>query len=76
LGNEPPPKVAANVGVGVHNLLTVPGEHEEEVHVADCVALQSVGKVEEEERLNISCAVVSSKAAMTVSFWNTRMREG
>jgi hypothetical protein len=50
------------------DLLTVPGEHEEEVHVAGCVALQSVGEVEEEERLNISCAVVSSKAAMTVSF--------
>jgi hypothetical protein len=57
-GNEPPPKVAANAGVGEHNLLTVPGEHEGEVHVADCVALQSVGEVEEEERLNMLCRCV------------------
>jgi hypothetical protein len=46
---EPPPKVTADVGVGVRDLLTVLGECEEGVRVTDRVALEFVG----EERLEL-----------------------
>ena len=44
--NEPPPRVTADVGVGVRDLLTVLGEFEE-VRVNDRVGLVFVGEVEE-----------------------------
>jgi hypothetical protein len=44
--NEPPPKVTAEVGVGVRDLLTVLGACEE-VRVTDRVPLEFVGEVEE-----------------------------
>jgi hypothetical protein len=42
--DEPPPRVTADVGVGVHDLLTVPGEFEEGVRVYDRVELELVGE--------------------------------
>ena len=45
--NEPPPRVMADVGVGVRDLLTVLGEFEEGVRVNDRVGLEFVGEVEE-----------------------------
>jgi hypothetical protein len=45
--NEPPPKVTADVGVGVRDLLTVLGVCEEEVRVTDRVVLELVGEIEE-----------------------------
>ena len=45
--NEPPPRVAADIGVGVRDLLTVLGEFEEGVRVNDRVDLEFIGEVEE-----------------------------
>ena len=45
--NEPPPRVTADVGVGVRDLLTVLGEFEEGVRVKDRVGLEFIGEVEE-----------------------------
>jgi hypothetical protein len=45
--NEPPPRVTADVGVGVCDLLTVLGEFEEGVHVNNRVGVVVVGEVEE-----------------------------
>ncbi len=45
--NEPPPRVTADVGVGVRDLLTVLGVFEEGVRVNDRVDLEFVGEVEE-----------------------------
>jgi hypothetical protein len=45
--NEPPPRVTADVGVGVRDLLTVLGEFEEGVRVNDRVGLEFIGEVEE-----------------------------
>jgi hypothetical protein len=45
--NEPPPRVTADVGVGVRDLLTVLGEFEEGVRVNDRVDLEFIGEVEE-----------------------------
>jgi hypothetical protein len=45
--NEPPPRVTADVGVGVRDLLTVLGEFEEGVRVNDRVGLVFIGEVEE-----------------------------
>jgi hypothetical protein len=44
--NEPPPRVTADVGVGVRDLLTILGEFEE-VRVNDRVGLVFIGEVEE-----------------------------
>jgi len=45
--NEPPPRVTADVGVGVRDLLTVLGVFEEDVRVTDRVDFVFVGDVEE-----------------------------
>jgi hypothetical protein len=45
--NEPPPRVTADVGVGVRDLLAVLGVFEEDVRVTDRVDLVFVGDVEE-----------------------------
>jgi hypothetical protein len=45
--NEPPPRVRADVGVGVRDLLTVLGVFEDGVRVNDRVGLVFVGEVEE-----------------------------
>lgn len=43
--NEPPPKVTADVGVGVRDLLIVLAAVEEDVRVTDRVPLEFVGEV-------------------------------
>ena len=50
--NEPPPKVTADVGVGVRDLLTVLGVCEEGVRVTDRVVLEFVGEVDERLELD------------------------
>lgn len=45
--NEPPPRVTADVGVGVRDLLTTLGGFEEGVRVNDRVGLEFIGEVEE-----------------------------
>lgn len=45
--NEPPPRVTADVGVGVRDLLVVLGGFDEGLRVNDRVGLEFVGEVEE-----------------------------